>query len=73
RERLKTIREQSSTRSAGRQKLVKLDQPRYDEVFEQGVAWLESLAGPALPEGNLVAEFSDDVWTSSTRKGSDLS
>ncbi|MES0873341.1 hypothetical protein [Sinimarinibacterium thermocellulolyticum] len=73
RERLKTLREQSSARSAGRQKIVKLDQPRYDEVFDQGVAWLEGLAGPVLPEGNLMAEFSDDVWTSSTRKGSDLS
>lgn len=74
RERLKALREQSSARhAASRPRLVKLEQPRYDEVFDQGVAWLGTLAGPELPEGNLVAEFSDDVWTSSTRKGSDLS
>ncbi|MFA5940883.1 MAG: hypothetical protein WC809_16120 [Sinimarinibacterium sp.] len=73
RERLKTLREQSTARSTGRPKIVRLEQPRYDEVFEQGLAWLDGLAGPMPPEGNVVAEFSDDVWKSSTRKGSDLS
>lgn len=47
--------------------------PRYDEIYEQGVAWLEEIAGaPQLEAGEFTAEFSDDVWKSSTRKGEDV-
>ncbi len=45
---------------------------RYDEVFEEGVAWLDELAGPTLVEGDFTAEFSDDVWDSPARKGGDV-
>jgi len=48
--------------------------PRFDEVFEQGLDWLDELAGsPKLEAGELTAEFSDDVWKSSSRKGEDVS
>ena len=48
--------------------------PRYDKIYEQGVAWLEELAGsPQLERGELIAEFSDEVWKSSTREGGDVS
>ena len=48
--------------------------PRYDNVYEQGVAWLNEIAGsPQLEPGEFTAEFSDDVWKSTTRKGGDVS
>ena len=48
--------------------------PRYDDVYEQGVAWLEELAGSqGLEPGEFTAEFSDDVWKSASRKGPDVS
>lgn len=48
--------------------------PRYDDVYEQGVAWLEELAGSqGLESGEFTAEFSDDVWRSASRKGQDVS
>ena len=48
--------------------------PRYDKIYACGIAWLEELAGrPQLESSELVAEFSDDVWNSSTRNGEDVS
>ncbi|MDH4126212.1 MAG: Panacea domain-containing protein [Gammaproteobacteria bacterium] len=47
--------------------------PRYDDIYKQGVAWLEELAGsPELEPGELTAEFSNDVWKSASRKGQDV-
>lgn len=42
-------------------------QPRYDEVFEKGVAWLDAQAGD--PVGSLQGEVlvSDGIWKSKTR------
>jgi hypothetical protein len=42
--------------------------PRYDDVFAEGVAWLEAAAGPAIPVGKGEAEFADDVWESEVRR-----
>lgn len=47
--------------------------PRYDSVYEDGIAWLNELAGEEIAPGEKIAEFSDDVWKSSTRKGGDVS
>lgn len=44
----------------------------YDEVFWDGVAWLDELAGPMPAEGDLVAEFSNDVWHSPARGEGDV-
>ncbi|MBI2840461.1 MAG: hypothetical protein HYX75_19250 [Acidobacteria bacterium] len=42
--------------------------PRYDEVFADGVAWLDELAGsPPEPVSGEV-QFSTDVWRSPTRR-----
>jgi hypothetical protein len=46
---------------------------RYDDTFEKGVQWLDSLAGDRIEQGEYVAEFSDDVWNSVARKGGDVS
>lgn len=34
--------------------------PRYDDVYFEGLAWLDSLAGPPLVEGEYEVVFSDD-------------
>lgn len=47
--------------------------PRYDEVFEEGVKWLDGLAGEKFEDKDLVAEFSSEVWKSSSRSGNDIS
>jgi hypothetical protein len=46
---------------------------RYDDTFEKGIQWLDSLAGDPLEQREYVAEFSDDVWKSAARKGGDVS
>jgi len=47
--------------------------PRFDDVFKEGVEWLNKLAGEQLQLGEFVAEFSPEVWKSPTRKGGDVS
>ena len=62
--------------SAGRRKtqLVNpVQNPRYDDVYYDGLKWLDSLAGPPLPDGEKEADFSDSVWKSSSRRGEDVS
>lgn len=39
-----------------------------DQVFENGMEWLDSLAGDSLPESALV-EFSPEIWKSEARNG----
>lgn len=53
-------------------KTRRLPEPRFDEIFEQGVAWLDSDAGETLPEGDVTAEFSADVWKSDARDPNDI-
>jgi hypothetical protein len=42
--------------------------PRYDEVFSEGVQWLDRLAGEAIPEREGRLSVADDVWKSETRR-----
>ena len=71
-ERLKSIRHQAR-QSPKAQLINPVKKPRYDSIYEEGVAWLDSLAGPSVPEGENVVEFSDSVWKSVTRKKGDVS
>ena len=72
-ERLRSLRNQQGVKpSASRALLGSPRSSRYDDVFEEGVAWLDELAGPTLVEGDFTAEFSGDVWGSPTRKGGDV-
>ena len=45
---------------------------RYDDTFEEGVAWLDGLGGPMPAEGDSVAEFSPNVWHSPARGEDDV-
>jgi hypothetical protein len=46
--------------------------PRYDDVYNQGLVWLDSLAGEGFTIDEATAIFSDEVWKSSARKGEDV-
>ncbi len=45
----------------------------YDEVFTEGVAWLDGLTDAPQLGSELEVEFDDSVWKSQTRKGYDVS
>jgi hypothetical protein len=47
--------------------------PRYDEVFEQGQSWLESLAGEPIKEKEGEVRFPEEIWKSQFRYDPDLS
>jgi hypothetical protein len=73
-ERMHALREKHKSRKPKELKLVHpAKNPRYDEVYEEGIAWLDDLAGQQLTPGEKVVEFSDEVWKSSTRRGGDVS
>jgi hypothetical protein len=42
--------------------------PRYDEVFEKGQEWLDSLAGEPVQAERGQLQFSDNVWRSAARR-----
>ncbi len=47
--------------------------PRYDEVFQQGLACLEAEAGPPIENQEEKAGLSDDIWKSPARYDPELS
>ena len=73
-ERRHALQEKQKSRKPKALRLVQLvKNPRYDEVYEAGIAWLDDLAGQPLTPGEKAAEFSDEVWQSSTRRGGNVS
>lgn len=42
--------------------------PRYDDVFAEGVQWLDGLAGNSVPEGAGDLSVGDDIWKSEARR-----
>jgi hypothetical protein len=46
--------------------------PRYDDIYSDGIAWLDGLAGVRILDGEQIVEFSDDIWKSDARKGEDV-
>lgn len=47
--------------------------PRYDNVYFEGLEWLDSLAGEKISGGDKEVVFSDSIWKSPTRRGDDFS
>ena len=69
-QRLRKLGEEYRNRRRKEAAFIKPDPPpRYDDVYFEGLAWLDSLAGPPLSEGEYEVEFSDEVWKSAARKG----
>lgn len=50
-----------------REGLVAMPPPRYDDVFEAGAAWIESLGGGPSPAGTFDVTVSDEHWKSGAR------
>lgn len=75
-ERIQKLREKNAKRSSADRSKTKLinpvTSPRYDDVYYEGLKWLDSLAGSPLIEGEAEAVFSDSVWKSKARKGEDV-
>ena len=60
-ERMRELRERHKNRQKKNSKLINpVKTPRYDGVYYEGVAWLDSLAGPQFSEGKHIVEFSDE-------------
>jgi hypothetical protein len=73
-ERMHALQEKQKSRKPKALRLVPLvKNPRVDAVYEAGIAWLDDLAGQPLIPGEKAAEFSDEVWQSSTRRGGNVS
>lgn len=74
-EKMRNLRLLSSEKLTVRRKkrLVKPPvSPRYDDVYFEGMEWLDSLAGTKLPEGEKGVVFSDSIWKSPARRGDDF-
>jgi len=46
--------------------------PRYDDVFFDGIEWLDSLAGAPIEQGEKEAVFSNAIWKSPARSGENV-
>jgi len=73
RDKMAELRRAASSRVSRKTALINpVKNVRHDDVYQDGVEWLDKLAGEQLSPGEHVAEFSSDVWKSTTRKGSDI-
>lgn len=64
---LQALRELHQQRKSEKPKLINpVPNPIYDDIYKEGVAWLDSLAGEKFSTGNISTEFSNDVWKPTT-------
>jgi hypothetical protein len=61
------VRERLSQIALSRGPSIPFTPPRYDELFFEGQAWIDSLAGESPAEVSAEAFFSDDIWKSDAR------
>ncbi|NPU91929.1 MAG: hypothetical protein HPY82_08445 [Gammaproteobacteria bacterium] len=72
-DKMKQLRQKFQESKTRKPELVSpVKEPAFDEVYRQGVQWLDSLAGESFSVKKLTAEFSDEVWKSSTRNSDDI-
>ncbi len=68
-ERMRELRTRYKNRERKDRKLTNpIKDARYDDVYDEGMNWLDSLAGEPLRDGKHVVRFSDEVWKSPARK-----
>ncbi len=73
-ERMRALRARYKNRQRKDRKLINpVKNPRYDDVYYEGIAWLDNLAGEPFSEGEYMVEFSDEDWKSAVPKGQDIS
>lgn len=68
-ERMRQLRQSSVSTKPERALVDPIQKQRFDEVYGEGIAWLDSLGGEKPEAGEMTAEFSEDVWKSKARKG----
>lgn len=73
-QRMRGLRERYKNRQRKERKLINpVTTPQYDGTYFEIITWLDSLAGEPFSEGEYIAEFSEEVWKSTARKGQDVS
>lgn len=76
-EKMRELQEKNAARQKTGRRQTRLvnpvKSPRYDDVYYEGLKWLDSLAGPGIDEGEKEAVFDESVWKSQTRRGDDVS
>jgi hypothetical protein len=74
---MKTLKEQIQAKLAEkklkREQIKYSEPPRYDDVFFEGVKWLDSLGGDPVQEQEGEISFSGDIWKSPARMVPDVS
>lgn len=45
--------------------------PKYDKIYEDGVQWLDEIAGLNFPESDTNLKIEDSVWKSKARRGNE--
>jgi len=71
-EKMRDLRSLSSKKLADKRKVALVKPPttpRYDDVYFEGLEWLDTLAGAKITEGEKEAVFSDLIWKSPARRG----
>ena len=71
-EKMRDLRALSSKKLGNKRKITLVKPPitpRYDDVYFEGLEWLDTLAGPKITEGEKEAVFSDLIWKSPARRG----
>ncbi len=61
------IQTKLESKKAKKRRSAKYTQPRYDDVYFEGLEWLDSLAGPQIEEQEGELEISDSIWKSPGR------
>lgn len=77
REKLRSIKEKRQREGADEKPWTETlirpkNPPRYDEVYSEGINWLESLAGEDIKEGVYTATIDESVWKSPLRRMDDI-
>ena len=70
-ERTEEYRKKIQESLKNKKKKLIFTKPNYDEVFDKGVEWLESLAGEEIKPVKGTLHFSNDIWKSEARRDPD--
>ena len=70
--RMRQIREKFAHRTKSR-RVSPISKKLYSNaILEEGLKWLDEMAGPEFPEKEITVNFSEEVWESVTRKADEV-
>lgn len=74
---MNALQERNRTRQKAKRgikdRINSLFEPIQDEVYQEGMAWLDNLAGEPIQAGDFKADFDESIWKSPTRISNDFS